>query len=87
MHAKEIWPDYANIRKYLQSSIFSDTICVDDSYLQGDTFEECYLNVPNTIQILRSLGVTIHPKKSIFRPKQSVTYLGFVLNSIKITSL
>ena len=69
-------------------------IFVDASYPQGDIkkhvekcFEKCYLNVLNTIKILRSLGVRIHPKKSIFRPEQSATYLGFVVNSKMTISL
>ena len=36
----------------------------DDSYLQGDDYEDCFSNVLNTIDILRSLEFTIHPDKS-----------------------
>ena len=46
--------------------------------------EDCFFNVLNTIEILRSLGFTIHPDKSKFIPTQCITYLGFILNSIQM---
>ena len=58
---------------------------VDDSYLQGADFEDCFDNVLETIVLLRSLGFTINIEKSNFFPKQSITYLSFVLNSKNMT--
>ena len=51
---------------------------VDDSYLQGDDNEDCFSYVLNTIEILRSLGFTIHSENFIFIPTQWITYLGFI---------
>ena len=53
--------------------------------MQGDYYEDCFSNVWNKIEILRSLGFTIHPDKSKFIPTQCITYLGFILNSVQIT--
>ena len=39
----------------------------------------------NTIEILKSLGFTIHPEKSKFIPTQCIIYLGFILNSVQMT--
>ena len=36
-------------------------VYVDDSYLQDDDYEDCFSNVLSIIEILRSLGFTIHP--------------------------
>ena len=47
--------------------------------------EDCFFNVLNTIEILRSLGFTIHPDKSKFIPTQCITFLGFILNSVQMT--
>ena len=58
---------------------------VDDSYFQGDDYEDCFSNVLNTIEILRSLGFTIHTEKSKFIPTQCITFLGFILNSVQMT--
>ena len=52
---------------------------IDDSYLQGATKEQCNQNVNATINLLISLGFTIHTKKSGVEPAQSIKFLGFVI--------
>ena len=54
-----------------QNTIFStqDTgsylvVYVDNSHLQGDSYESCLKNVNDTIIMLWSLGFTSHPEKS-----------------------
>ena len=37
------------------------------------------------MKLLQSLGFTIDPEKSALKPKQKLTFLGFVLNSKTIT--
>ena len=37
-----------------------------------------------SIKLLNSIGFVIHPEKSIFLPKQEITYLGFNANSQKL---
>ena len=46
----------------LREKGFLSVVYVDDSYLQGDDCEDCFCNALNTIEILRSLGFTIHPE-------------------------
>ena len=58
---------------------------IDDSYLQGDTLTECKRNVEDTSALFTKLGFTIHPRKSVFTPAQTLTFLGFVLNSLDMT--
>ena len=71
----------------LREKGFLSVVYVDDSYLQGDDYEDCLSNVLNTIEILRSLGFKIHPDKSKFIPTQCITCLGFILKVQKtITS-
>ena len=69
----------------LREKGFLSVVYVDDSFLQGDGYEDCFSNVLNTREILRSLGFTLHPKKSKFIPTQSITFLGFILNSVQMT--
>ena len=38
---------------------------------------------PRNINTANSLGFIIHPDKSIFLPKQEITFLGFNVNSQK----
>ena len=64
---------------------FLSVVYVDNSYLQVDDYEDCFSNVLNIIEILRSLGFTIQPEKSKFIPTQCITFLGFILNSMTIT--
>ena len=59
-------------------------VFVDDSYLQGNTYEACLHNIESTIELLQNLGFTIHPTKSILTPTQRIIFLGFVIDSVQI---
>ena len=58
---------------------------IDDSYLQGGTFSDCSTNVAVTTKLFTDLGFILNHEKSIFEPKQVITFLGFVLNSVTLT--
>ena len=58
---------------------------IDDSYLQGDTVEECQQNITDTVRLFSRLGFHIHPTKSVFNPFHILTFLGFILNSLEMT--
>jgi len=58
---------------------------IDDSYLQGDEYQDCLANVGNTIKLFDSLGFIIHLEKSVFLPTQTITFLGFILDSRNMT--
>ena len=52
------------------------SICfVDDTFPQGDNYEECLKNVNVTIELLRQLGFTVHLEKSVLTPRQEITFL------------
>lgn len=80
---------FTKIMKCVFSSLrklgFLNTGYIDDSLLQGDTFQECTENVKATVELMDDLGLTIHPEKSVVVPVQIIEYLGFVLNSITMT--
>ena len=69
----------------LREKGFLSEVYVDDSYLQSDDYEDCFSNVLDKIEILRSLGSTIYPDKSKLIPTQCITYLGFILNTVQMT--
>ena len=58
---------------------------IDDSYLQGDTINECSNNVKDTVVLFNKLGFHLHPTKSVIIPTQILTILGFILNSCEMT--
>ena len=58
---------------------------IDDSYLQGDDYEDCEQNVRDTIKLFNSLGFTMHPEKSSFVPKGQLTFVGFIKDAITMT--
>ena len=60
-------------------------VYVDDSYLQGNNYEDCFSNVLSTIKNFRFLGFIIHPEKFKFIPTQYIAYLGFILNCVQMT--
>ena len=74
-------PVYATFR----SQGYLSTSFIDDSYLQGNTLEECTENVAKTVELLDSLGFIIHKEKSVLKPCKELRYLGFALNSEDMT--
>ena len=55
---------------------------LDDSFLMGDTFEECEKAVVASVELLTKLGFQIHPEKSRLLPVQGIEYLGFLIDSV-----
>ena len=78
---KLLKPVFATLREKGYESV----IYVDDSLLQGDTFQECLNNVLATLECLESLGFVVHPEKSVFYPTQEITFLGFIINTADMT--
>lgn len=58
---------------------------IDDSCLQGSTYETCLQNITDTVTLMDSLGLTVHPEKSVLVPTQQIVFLGFLLCSITMT--
>ncbi len=54
------------------------TIYIDDSCLQGQTYDLCLKNVHETVTLLDSLGLTISTDKSKFVPSQQIEFVGFI---------
>jgi hypothetical protein len=69
----------------LRSRGHLSVIYIDDSYLQGADFDMCVKNVKDTITLLDHVGLVIHPEKSVLHPTQKLVFLGFQLDSIKMT--
>ena len=42
-------------------------------------------NVIDTVNLFRGLGFTIHPEKLVFVPTQKITFLGFIIDSVRMT--
>lgn len=58
---------------------------IDDSYIQGDSEQECWQSAKQTALLLQDLGFIIHPDKSIFKPSRELLFLGFLINSEHMT--
>ena len=58
---------------------------IDDSYLQGDHFDDCKQDVSVTTSLFSNLGFWVHEQKSVFTPSPTIEFLGFVLNSVNMT--
>ena len=78
---KLLKPVYSTLRNLGHLSV----AYIDDSYLQADTYELCVRNVIDTLSLFHQLGFVIHPDKSVLIPTQSLTFLGFVLDSQSMT--
>ncbi|MES9883156.1 MAG: reverse transcriptase domain-containing protein [Sedimenticola sp.] len=71
-------PIYASLRQLGHSN----SGYIDDSLLVGDTSQECEKNVMDTVDVMESVGFIIHEKKSVFKPTQSIDFLGNHINSV-----
>ena len=63
------YPDFIKKKSKIPLSIpgvnnFMSLVYIDDSFLQGNNYQDYFSNVLNTIEILRSLGFTFHADKS-----------------------
>lgn len=58
---------------------------IDDLYLQGNSLDECVNTIVQTLKLFEALGFVLHPDKSVFIPSQSLTFLGFIINSRSMT--
>jgi hypothetical protein len=57
---------------------------IDDSLLIGETYDDCKVNIQDTVKLCDRLGLTIHSEKSVSIPTRKIQYLGFILNSNKM---
>jgi hypothetical protein len=48
-------------------------------------YRDCNENIRDTVDLIDSLGLTIHPVKSIIIPTQEIQYMSFILNSREMT--
>ena len=55
---------------------------IDDTFIMGETFEQCRNTVVLLKQQLIDLGFKIHEKKSILEPTNELTFLGYVINTL-----
>ena len=58
---------------------------IDDFFIQGNNFRECYSSLEEAVFLFLQLGFHVHPEKSVLIPSQSLTFLGFNLNSVSMT--
>ena len=69
----------------LREKGYDSVIYVDDSFLQGETYENCMQNIRSTMTLLQNTGFVIHPEKSVLIPTKTITFLGFEINSVEMT--
>ena len=77
---KILKPIYENLRKLGLISVYF----LDDSWLMGNTFDDCQNNINKTANLLQNSGFIINEAKSIRVPTQSIQFLGFNLDSVQM---
>lgn len=60
-------------------------IYLDDIWIVDETFEDTKTSCVNVMNLFQSAGFTINLEKSLLIPTQCVEYLGFIVNSCKMT--
>lgn len=70
---------------YLRNLGFLSVVYLDDLLLLGNTYSECLKNIKASLEVLESLGFIINEDKSCKIPAQNCKFLGFIINSQKMT--
>ena len=90
-YAYWLWTRYKDVHKTNETSFFFarsegyfSVIYVEDCYLQDSSFKKFTENVIRKIEILESLGFYIKADKSEIIPKQQITLLGVIIDSLHI---
>ncbi|KAJ8044060.1 hypothetical protein HOLleu_11420 [Holothuria leucospilota] len=78
---KLLKPVFSNLRK----RGFNVVGYIDDIFIKGDTFNDCEQAVKATVNLLTELGFLVHYVKSEPEPNKEIRFLGFMLNSEKMT--
>ena len=58
---------------------------IDDSLLIGYDYKLCENNIVDSVSLFSQLGFVAHPEKSVLQSTQSIEFLGFVIDSVKMT--
>lgn len=58
---------------------------IDDILLKAATAEESFHDISTTINLLKSLGFHVNYGKSVLTPSQSISYLGFIIDTVSGT--
>ena len=78
---KLLKPAFAHLRE-------KGIIClgyIDDTLFIANSQEAIEFAVSEAVALFDKLGLTIHPKKSVFEATHEIEYLGFILNSDNMT--
>ena len=59
----------------------NSVVYVDDSYIQGETYQDCLNNISDTNKLLSELGFVINTEKSVLSSSQTIVFLGFIFSS------
>ena len=78
---KLLKPVYSHLR--LKGHVSSGYL--DDSFLEGDSYDACLSNVQDTLTLLRDLGFCPNLDKSVAQPTHVLEHLGFILNSLDMS--
>ncbi|XP_063986037.1 uncharacterized protein LOC135167121 [Diachasmimorpha longicaudata] len=70
---------------YLRNLGFLSVVYLDDILLIADSKLACLKNINFTVELLNELGFIINEEKSVRIPSQSCLFLGFILNSQKMS--
>ncbi|KAG6456482.1 hypothetical protein O3G_MSEX009753 [Manduca sexta] len=69
---------------YLRHRGHKSVFYLDDILCIGDTYQQCYINVKETLNLLKCLGFVINYDKSNLTPRHTCKFLGFNYDAISL---
>lgn len=58
---------------------------IDDTFIMGETYEQCEKTIDRLQGMLVGLGFKIHENKSIVKPTNELVFLGYTINTNRMT--
>ena len=58
---------------------------IDDTFIMGETQQQCENTIRELQKLLVGLGFKIHEQKSIVKPTTELVFLGYVIDTRKMT--
>ena len=55
---------------------------IDDTLVIASSAEECFNNISTSTNLLENLGFQVNYDKSVLTPSQSISYLGFIIDTV-----
>ena len=75
----------AALVQFARSAGIQVSFYIDDTLIRAASYNQAWIDIRAFGKLLQQSGFFLHDKKSVIKPMQEITYLGFIINSRTMT--